>query len=176
LPASTAPADFRPNDQLRRHATALSPHVTMSHAPLQRHSRSKIVLGRTVPDAVWPELHSGHSLLQLQEHHLRERFGSRPIHLIFLEVSAEAHFHKIVRLSAFRMICRSGPLPWSPRGVPPKLPKRRGIAVSPGRGACHQSREARRSGEDARDPRRIVRSARSRERALPRLSRHHPPT
>jgi hypothetical protein len=27
-----------------------------------------------------------------------------------------------------------------------------------------------------RDPRRIVRSARSRERALPRLSRHHPPT
>jgi hypothetical protein len=31
LPASTAPADVRPNDQLRRNATALPPHVTMSH-------------------------------------------------------------------------------------------------------------------------------------------------
>jgi hypothetical protein len=27
----TAPADFPPNDQLRRNATALPPHVTMSH-------------------------------------------------------------------------------------------------------------------------------------------------
>ena len=35
---STAPADFRPNDQLRRNATALPPHVTMSHTPLHRHS------------------------------------------------------------------------------------------------------------------------------------------
>jgi hypothetical protein len=34
----TAPADFRPNDQLRRNATALPPHVTMSHTPLHRHS------------------------------------------------------------------------------------------------------------------------------------------
>jgi hypothetical protein len=38
LPASTAPADFRPNDPLRRNATALQPHVTMSHTPLHRHS------------------------------------------------------------------------------------------------------------------------------------------
>jgi hypothetical protein len=30
--------DFRPNDQLRRNATALPPHVTMSHTPLHRHS------------------------------------------------------------------------------------------------------------------------------------------
>jgi hypothetical protein len=38
LPASTAPADFRPNDQSRRNATALPPHVTMSHTTLHRHS------------------------------------------------------------------------------------------------------------------------------------------
>jgi hypothetical protein len=30
---STAPADFRPNDQLRRNATALPPHVTLSPTP-----------------------------------------------------------------------------------------------------------------------------------------------
>jgi hypothetical protein len=35
---STALADLQPNDQLRRHATALPPHVTMSHTPLHRHS------------------------------------------------------------------------------------------------------------------------------------------
>jgi hypothetical protein len=35
---STAPADLRPNDQLRRNATALPLHVTMSHTPLHRHS------------------------------------------------------------------------------------------------------------------------------------------
>jgi hypothetical protein len=29
---------FRPNDQLRRNATALQPHVTLSHTPLHRHS------------------------------------------------------------------------------------------------------------------------------------------
>jgi hypothetical protein len=38
LPASTAPADSQPNKQLRRNATALPPHVTMSHTPLHRHS------------------------------------------------------------------------------------------------------------------------------------------
>jgi hypothetical protein len=36
-----APADFRPNDSLRRNATALLPHVTMSHKPLHRHSSSE---------------------------------------------------------------------------------------------------------------------------------------
>jgi hypothetical protein len=38
IAVSTAPGDFRSNDQLRRNATALPPHVTMSHAPLHRHS------------------------------------------------------------------------------------------------------------------------------------------
>jgi hypothetical protein len=38
IAVSTAPADFQPNDQLRRNATALPPHVTMSHTPLHRHS------------------------------------------------------------------------------------------------------------------------------------------
>jgi hypothetical protein len=35
---STSLADFQPNDQLRRNATALPLHVTMSHTPLHRHS------------------------------------------------------------------------------------------------------------------------------------------
>jgi hypothetical protein len=84
LPASTAPADLRPNDQLRRNATALPLHVTMSHTPLHRHSP----VGKS--GAVRPEpglAPSGHCVLQLQEQRLRGRSGSRPIRLISLEIS-----------------------------------------------------------------------------------------
>ena len=47
---STALADFRPNDQLRRHATALPSHVTLSHTRYTVTPRSENSAGpETVP-------------------------------------------------------------------------------------------------------------------------------
>jgi hypothetical protein len=76
IAVSTAPGDFRSNDQLRRNATALPPHVTMSHTRYTVTPRSENRAGpEAVPGAVRPErglAPSGHCVLQLQEHRLRE--------------------------------------------------------------------------------------------------------
>jgi len=52
---STAPADFRPNDQLLRNATPLPPHVTMSHCRYTVTLRSENSAGPEAPSAVRPD-------------------------------------------------------------------------------------------------------------------------
>jgi hypothetical protein len=62
---------------------------------------------------------------KLQEHRLRDRFGSRPISLIsLLEFSAQAHFEKDRALVGLELICRPRPLPMVPPTLLPLLPKR----------------------------------------------------
>ena len=77
----------------------LLPHVTMSHKPLHRHSSSeiKVLGGETMPGVARPErgsAPSGYYVLQLQEHRLRERFGTRPMRLISVGIFRPGHFEE----------------------------------------------------------------------------------
>jgi hypothetical protein len=61
--------------------------------------------GEAMPGAARPErgsAPSGHGVFDFKNIAFEKGLVSRPIHLIFLEVSASADFEKIVRLSVLR--------------------------------------------------------------------------
>jgi hypothetical protein len=126
LPASTAPADFRPNDQLRRNVTALPHHVTTSHTPLHRQppvgkycwagggagrgpAGTRVSTQRRVRTAT--SRASPSRKVQFPSHRFDFAWNFPP----------RRSSRRIVRWSVLRMIWRPGVLPMVPQRVHPKL-------------------------------------------------------